>query len=91
VLRISEKPGQKDQRILLLEGKVCQQWLDELRTEIDRSIQEGKKLVLDFSRVTYIDEEGARLINQSLSDGVEETNGSLFVRTLLDLDRRGKK
>lgn len=91
VLRINEKSGDEEHKILQLEGKVCRQWLDELRTEIDRTVAEGKKLVLDFSRVTFIDEEGARLISRSLSDRVESINCSLFVRALLEMDSGGIK
>jgi anti-anti-sigma regulatory factor len=91
VLRIYDKSGEGDNRVLLLEGKVCRQWLDELRLEIEKIIGEGKKLVLDFSRVTFIDEEGVRLINQFLSNSVGRINCSLFIRSLLELDTRGKK
>lgn len=91
MLRINDKPGDNDHRILLLEGKVCRQWLDELRLEIEKTISEGKKLSLDFSRVTFIDEDGARLINHFLSNSVERINCSLFIRTLLEVDTRGKK
>lgn len=91
MLRINDRPGDRGHRVLLLEGKVCRQWLDELRLEIEKTIGDGKKLVLDFSRVTFIDEEGARLINQSFSDRVEGINCSLFIRTLLDIKPRGKK
>ena len=91
MLRINDKPGDRDHRVLLLEGKVCRQWLDELRLEIEKTIGDGKKLILDFSRVTFIDEEGARLINQFLSNSVERINCSLFISTLLDMDTRGKK
>ena len=90
-MRINDKPGDRDHRVLLLEGKVCRQWLDELRLEIEKTIGDGKKLILDFSRVTFIDEEGARLINQFLSNSVERINCSLFISTLLDMDTRGKK
>lgn len=91
MLRINNKPGDRDHCVLLLEGKVCRQWLDELRLEIEKTIGDGKTLVLDFSRVTFIDEDGARLINQFLSNSVERINCSLFIRTLLDMDTRGKK
>ena len=90
MLRITEKPGEKGQRVLLLEGKVCRQWLNELRSEIDKTIHEGKRLELDFSRVTFIDDEGARLLNLSNAEKVEKINCSPFIRSLLDIDTRGK-
>jgi anti-anti-sigma regulatory factor len=91
LLRITEKSDGDDQRVLFLEGKVCCQWLSELRAEIKRAAQERKKLVLDFSRVSFIDEEGTGLINQSLSDSVKTVNCSLFIRKLLGMDTKGFK
>jgi anti-anti-sigma regulatory factor len=91
MLRISEILDSQDHRVLLLEGKVCRQWLDELRTEIDRSVKAGEQLVLDFSKVTYIDEEGARLINRLPEEKVEKRNCSLFIRTMLSSEMRGEK
>ena len=91
MLRISETTNSQDHRVLLLEGKICRQWLDELRTEIDRSVKSGDPLILDFSRVTYIDEEGARLINRLPEEKVEKKNCSLFIRTMLGAETRGAK
>ena len=91
MLRISETTNNQDHRVLLLEGKVCRQWLGELRTEIDRSMKSGESLVLDFSKVTFIDEEGARLINRLPEEKVEKKNCSLFIRTMLDAETRGEK
>jgi len=91
MLRITVKNKNKDVRILLLEGKVSKQWLEELQTEIERSINDGEKLALDFSKVSYIDEEGARLINQPHYKKIEKRNCSLFIRTLLGHESRGDK
>ncbi len=75
----------------MLEGKVSKQWLEELQSEIERSLNEGEKLALDFSKVSYIDEEGARLINLPHYNKIEKRNCSLFIRTLLGYESRGKK
>ncbi len=91
MLRITVKNENKENRILLLEGKVSKQWLEELQTEIERSINVGGKLALDFSKVSYIDEEGARLINLPRYQKIEKRNCSLFIRTLLGFESRGEK
>jgi ABC-type transporter Mla MlaB component len=91
MLRITVKSENKENRILLLEGKVSKQWLEELQTEVERSINDGKKLALDFSKVSYIDEEGARLINLPRYQKIEKRNCSLFIRTLLGFESRGEK
>lgn len=91
MLRITVKNENKENRILLLEGKVSKQWLEELQTEIERSINVGGKLALDFSKVSYIDEEGAWLINLPRYKKIEKRNCSLFIRTLLGFESRGEK
>ena len=91
MLRITVKNENKENRILLLEGKVSKQWLEELQTEIERSLNDGGKLAFDFSKVSYIDEEGARLINLPHYNKIEKRNCSLFIRTLLGYESRGEK
>jgi len=91
MLRITVKNRNKEERVLFLEGKVSNRWLEELQAEIEKSINEGKKLVLDFSKVTYIDDEGATLINQPLYNEIGKKNCSLFIRTLLGHDSRGEE
>lgn len=91
MLRITVKNETRSLRVLLLEGKVSKQWLEELQSEIERSLNEGGKLALDFSKVSYIDEEGARLINLPHYNKIEKKNCSLFIRTLLGYESRGKK
>ena len=78
MLRITVQNKNRVNRVLMLEGKVSKQWLDELQSEIEKSINDGKKLALDFSRVTYIDEEGAMLINRPHYNNIEKRNCSLF-------------
>ena len=91
MLRITVLNKNRKDRVLLLEGKVSKQWLEELQTEIERSINDGKKLALDFSKVSYIDEESAQLINKSHYNKIEKRNCSLFIHTLLGFESRGEK
>ncbi len=91
MLRITVKNETRSLHVLLLEGKVSKQWLEELQSEIERSLNEGGKLALDFSKVSYIDEEGARLINLPQYNKIEKRNCSLFISTLLGHKSRGKK
>ncbi len=91
MLRITVKNENRDLRVLLLEGKLSKLWLKELQSEIEKSLNEGEKLALDFSKVSYIDEESARLINLPLYKKIEKRNCSLFIRALLGNESRGKK
>ena len=53
-------------------------------------MQERKKVILDFSKVSYIDQEAAQMINQFPAQKVEKRNCSLFIRTMLEKNRGDK-
>lgn len=90
MLRITVERPAKDKKLLFLEGKIFQEWVKELQTEIEKSMQEGKKVILDFSKVSYIDQEAAQMINQFPAQKVEKRNCSLFIRTMLEKNRGDK-
>jgi anti-anti-sigma regulatory factor len=89
MFRITEKKEGKNTRVLRLEGKICQEWVKELEEQIIRGLDEGKKMVLDFSKVGFIDEDAAQMIKRFPQKKVERRNGSLFIRTVLGIERRG--
>lgn len=85
MLRITAKEEGKAKRVLYLEGKICQEWRGELRAEISRGLKAGKKVVLDFSKVCFLDQEAADMINRFPHPKVQKRNGSLFIRTILKM------
>ena len=91
MLRITEKKEGKNTRMLRLEGKICQEWIKELEAEIIRGLDDGKKIVLDFSKVGFIDEDAAEMIKRFPQKKVERRNGSLFIRTVLGMEDRGQE
>lgn len=91
MLRITIKKEGRSQKVLYLEGKICQGWLQELQGEINRGMEEGAKVVLDFSKVRYLDEETAQMLRELPSDKVEKRNSSLLIQELLKTDPRGVK
>ena len=86
MLRINAKKEGEKTKVLYLEGKVCQGWLKELESEIKNGIKEGEKIIVDFSKVSYIDEQAAEMFNQFPIKKVEKRNGSLFIRTMLKIE-----
>jgi len=88
MLRISAEKQGKETRILHLEGKICKTWIGELKTEIEKGLEAGNKIVLDFSRVAFIDEEAAAMINRFPQDRIEKRNCSLFIRSVLKIEKR---
>lgn len=91
MLRITVKKKGQRQKILYLEGKICQEWLQELRAEISKGMEEGTKLILDFSKVRYLDEETAEMLRGLPPEKVEQRNSSLLIQELLKVDPRREK
>lgn len=91
MFRITVKKEGKKARVLFLEGKVCHKWIEELSAEITRGMDKGEKIVLDFSKVGFIDEEAADMINRLPLQKVVKRNGSLFIRTMLKMENQGEK
>lgn len=91
MLRITARKEGKKIKVLCLEGKICQEWIKELRMEIERSLDEEKKIILDFSKVGFLDEKAAEMINRFPAQKVEKRNGSLFIRTMLKMDEGRKQ
>lgn len=88
MLRISTETQGAGTRLLRLEGKIFRSWVLELQAEIERGLKESKKVVLDFEKVSFLDEEAARMISRFPEDRVERRNCSLFIRTVLNMDTR---
>ncbi len=91
MLRITIKKEGQSQKVLYLEGKICHGWLRELQSEINRGMEEGAKVVLDFSKVRYLDEETAKMLRGLPPDKVEKRNSSLLIQELLKTDPREVK
>jgi anti-anti-sigma regulatory factor len=87
MLRITSSGNGQD-RVLLLEGKICQQWIGELSKQIHRGLAEGSRIILDFARVSYIDEEAAEMLSRFPVEKLEMKNCTLYIRTLFDRQRR---
>ena len=91
MLRITIKREGKKTKILYLEGKISQEWMMELQSEIEKGMDKGEKIILDFLKVRYLDEEAARMLNQFPPEKVEKRNCSLFIQEMLRIGKRGAK
>ncbi len=91
MLRITEKKEGEKTKILYLEGKICQDYLKELQDEIDKGINSGERVILDLSRVNFLDDEAARMIRQLKDTRLIIQNCSLFIRTALKIEEKAKR
>ncbi len=91
MLRITIKKEGKKTKVLYLEGKISQEWASELQAEIEKRVGKGEKVILDFLKVRYLDEEAAKMLNHYPSEIVEKRNCSLFIQEMLSMGKPGLK
>ena len=86
MLRITVSRPDPSCRILKLEGKLLQAWVDEVRRFFAEA-EEGSLPSLDLSGLSFVDSPGAELLRQLVQQGVRIHSCSPFVAELLRLDR----
>ena len=75
--------------LLKLEGKLRDQWVEELARVAARPRPDGRGPIrLDLSSVTFADEAGVRLLRELMRQGVEIAATSAFIAALLRLEDR---
>ena len=65
MLKINEITKSNDEVNLIIEGKIIADWVKELEKQCLIYIEQGNSdVVLDFTGVTYIDEEGLAMLRK---------------------------
>jgi anti-anti-sigma regulatory factor len=90
MLRITEKKEGEKTKVLYLEGKICQDYVKELQIEISKGIDTGEKVILDFAKVVFLDDEAARMLRKLKRYRLSLRNCSLFIRTALKIEENKK-
>jgi len=85
MLRISVSEQDSSCRIIKLEGKLLQAWVDEVR-RLCVEAEEGSLPSLDLSGLSFVDRPGTELLQQLLRQGVRIHACSPFVAGLLHWD-----
>ena len=91
MLRITEKKEGEKTKVLYLEGKLCQDYVKELQVEISKGMDTGEKVILDFAKVIFLDDEAARMIRRLKDTRLSLRNCSLFIRTALKMEDEKKR
>ena len=85
MLRIS-RTSTEGRTTLTLEGEINGRWVEELRSECDRTLDDtegDRKVVLDLANVSSIDATGLELLRELTSRCVTVENCSPYVAELL--------
>ena len=86
MLRITVSGQDPSCRILRLEGKLLQAWVDEVRRLVVAT-DDGSLPAIDLSGLSFVDRTGAEMLQQLLRQGVAIHSCSPFVAELLRRDR----
>jgi hypothetical protein len=72
----------RSQRRLMVEGKLVEPWVDELRTTWKNASQglNGRRLVIDLSSLTVISREGQEAIFALMKEGAKFSCGGVLTR-----------
>ena len=91
MLRISTVEARNERR-LVLEGKLISPWTVELRKACEKSRQDlkGRELIVDLKNLTVISEEGENLLAALMNDGVRFHCSGVFTRQVLRQVARGR-
>ena len=79
MLKISEGPPGKKSITLRLEGRVVGPWVGELAQICELLINDGRRLVLELSEVSFADNKGVVLLAGLRSRGAKLLNATPFV------------
>ena len=85
--------NRRSERRLVVEGKLVQPWVGELRTTWRRAGEDlqGRKLVIDLSNATVISQEGEEALLELMSEGAKFSCGGVLTRYVIrQLARRAR-
>jgi len=83
----------RNQRRLVLEGKLIAPWAEELRTacEVARSDLDGRELVVEVKNLTAINQAGENVLLELMQQGVKFRSCGIFTKHVLKvLARRAR-
>ena len=84
MLRISTV-DKKGHRKLVLEGKLVEPWLAELRQswQAAQENRDGRKLIIDLTNVTVISHEGESALLEMMQQGAQFSCGGVLIRHMV--------
>jgi len=84
MLRITETYEDKKTAKLRLDGKIAEPCISELeRVCLYYTNEKNKRVVIDFTGVTFIDNKGIRVLEKIKDKRIKIINCSLFIQLLL--------
>ena len=86
MLRLTRTTRLPHEVIVLLEGQIVAEWVELLEAECLPLLQTDQRVLLDLSRVSYLDRRAARLLRDLAASSVQLINCPPLVADLLRED-----
>ena len=84
MLKIEVGERQRQQVTVRLEGRLVGPWVEEVRRACEPFLDNGARLTVDFSRVSFVDREGVALCRRLRQSRAALRNCSPFVKEQID-------
>lgn len=78
MLKVVEERGADGSRILRLEGRLVERWVEEMRRAA-AALGDARGLVIDLRDVSFLDASGVALLQDLAGSGARLVNASPFV------------
>ena len=86
MLRLTRTTRLPHEVIVLLEGQIVAEWVELLEAECLTLLQTDQQVLLDLSRVSYLDRRAARLLRDLAARSVQLINCPPLVADLVTED-----
>ncbi len=84
MLRITKVAEDSSTVTLKLEGKLAADWVPLLEGECLTCLKDNRKVLLDFSEVTFIDDRGAEVVKKLTGEGIKVVDRCELIKELLE-------
>ncbi len=84
MLRITKVAEDSSTVTMKLEGKLASDWVPLLEGECLTCLKENRKVLLDFSEVTFVDGRGAEMVNKLAGEGIKVVDCCELIEELLE-------
>ncbi|HET7468513.1 MAG TPA: STAS domain-containing protein [Gemmatimonadales bacterium] len=86
MLRLTRTTRLPHEVVVLLEGQIVAEWVELLEAECLTLLQTDQQVLLDLSRVSYLDRRAARLLRDLAARSVQLINCPPLVADLVSED-----
>jgi len=84
VLRITKVAEDSSTVTMKLEGKLASDWVPLLEGECLTCLKDNRKVLLDFSEVTFVDGPGAEMVKKLAGEGIKVADCCELIKELLE-------